>query len=653
MPKKRSTGTAKRSRTRSGCVTCRDRHIKCDEQQPVCRNCIKSKRKCYRGIRLNFTQYSLYDPDENSRSRRRPPIRQEYRILDQSITIASLYDNGKRGYLPFLHLHSPEDLRESDLQFQQDIYSALPSGSTSNYGGEESTTDQPPKLVKVRTSSKVPLNVSSISENYEISNQLLNESYFKNQFIQQGQNTNQPQQFPVQDQLLYPQSIPSYFYSQPDNPVYRSVQQLPQPQIPLSDRVSGGHFGYVNTQMQPRFEYENLIQSRTIPTNVDANVYIHLIENEKYYWLLDLLNDLNIWKSIVPSICIKSAETDSFLLDCLLHCSLQNETSLDKLLHQQLEKWNSCRALYPIDAQNSIVFESLLVSVTLIMLGIYLKSIGTRLTEFQKIVLDNQLKLFNKVMVKIEEYLKSKRSKSVVLISCVHSIIMIKYFIIKIFRLDYGVRVTERTVDVTEEIIYPENSSLLSSNDPFSSHGSELSSLVGLTSFEIANLNHSFKSIDFGQLKYKSMSNDTKSDASEFRDILWYLIKLNYVITNSDLANQFGIDYNYIYKDQDDLSTSESSLSAMQDGSQFTPIRQQHTSRLPPTNNSQTACYLLREFIHKLLNMGNPDIIRDANYKIESLFQTIDGSFNDAEVKVQWRKHFDWVLRYINPNVSE
>ena len=35
-----------RKRTKSGCLTCRKRRIKCGEEQPVCRNCIKSKRHC-------------------------------------------------------------------------------------------------------------------------------------------------------------------------------------------------------------------------------------------------------------------------------------------------------------------------------------------------------------------------------------------------------------------------------------------------------------------------------------------------------------------------------------------------------------------------------------------------------------------------------
>ncbi|KAF2091582.1 hypothetical protein K490DRAFT_32436 [Saccharata proteae CBS 121410] len=35
-----------RKRTKTGCLTCRKRRIKCDEARPICRNCTKSKRHC-------------------------------------------------------------------------------------------------------------------------------------------------------------------------------------------------------------------------------------------------------------------------------------------------------------------------------------------------------------------------------------------------------------------------------------------------------------------------------------------------------------------------------------------------------------------------------------------------------------------------------
>ncbi|RPA90896.1 hypothetical protein L873DRAFT_1716214, partial [Choiromyces venosus 120613-1] len=37
---------ASRKRTKTGCLTCRKRRIKCGEERPTCANCIKSKRGC-------------------------------------------------------------------------------------------------------------------------------------------------------------------------------------------------------------------------------------------------------------------------------------------------------------------------------------------------------------------------------------------------------------------------------------------------------------------------------------------------------------------------------------------------------------------------------------------------------------------------------
>ena len=49
-----ASAVAKPKRVRTGCLTCRSRHLKCDEGTPICQNCRKSSRTCERGIRLNF-----------------------------------------------------------------------------------------------------------------------------------------------------------------------------------------------------------------------------------------------------------------------------------------------------------------------------------------------------------------------------------------------------------------------------------------------------------------------------------------------------------------------------------------------------------------------------------------------------------------------
>jgi hypothetical protein len=49
-------------RVRTGCLTCRERHLKCDEGVPDCLNCRKSNRECKRGVRLNFIDVQVKDP---------------------------------------------------------------------------------------------------------------------------------------------------------------------------------------------------------------------------------------------------------------------------------------------------------------------------------------------------------------------------------------------------------------------------------------------------------------------------------------------------------------------------------------------------------------------------------------------------------------
>jgi hypothetical protein len=41
-----TTNPKMRKRTKTGCLTCRKRRIKCGEERPTCANCIKSKRQC-------------------------------------------------------------------------------------------------------------------------------------------------------------------------------------------------------------------------------------------------------------------------------------------------------------------------------------------------------------------------------------------------------------------------------------------------------------------------------------------------------------------------------------------------------------------------------------------------------------------------------
>lgn len=59
LPKGKS---GKSTRTRTGCLTCRDRHLKCDEGSPSCQNCLKSNRECRKGMRINWIDTQVKAP---------------------------------------------------------------------------------------------------------------------------------------------------------------------------------------------------------------------------------------------------------------------------------------------------------------------------------------------------------------------------------------------------------------------------------------------------------------------------------------------------------------------------------------------------------------------------------------------------------------
>ena len=88
-----TNAAARPKRVRTGCLTCRERHLKCDEGLPDCQNCRKSSRPCKRGVRLNFIDTQVKSPPIT------PPT-QEWDIAfqDESREIASEYRGGLGRY---------------------------------------------------------------------------------------------------------------------------------------------------------------------------------------------------------------------------------------------------------------------------------------------------------------------------------------------------------------------------------------------------------------------------------------------------------------------------------------------------------------------------------------------------------------------------
>lgn len=482
MQKRRAkTQTApgkKKSRTRSGCFTCRDRHMKCDEQLPVCQNCINGKRKCYRGVRLNFTSYTFYNPHEDSALPEEFNHRRSFRILDQSIAISSLYKDGASYYRKNLKLHSAHDLAEAEFCLRQDLiaHKSMPLQVSSSAHSVSNTVDPEiafargvitsPTLEDEWTSDKMLLSLSDsvILENYDIKNFLMN-----------------PPQIPVPPE--------------PD----RSTSRTP---------VSPIHFST-----------ETSLKSDIM----DTSAVVSALQTQNCCWFLDLFNDISVWKSVVPGYCVRLNQllvdrNPSFLLDCLLGC--EKHTSDERILHnahEQLEQWYPFE-MNDITSANFQEFEQALLSIVLVTFSVLLRATKPAFefsTPFQ-IVLANQGLLLHKAASRFRRMppLLLKRLPNMVLIvASFQAMVILRFFMKKHIRVSapgYIFPQIDPRKDPLEEKNSFEQPQLL-----------KLGYFFTPTPFEIANLNEDFRNFDLPREKSEYIS-----DAGKLRQVMWNLVKI-------------------------------------------------------------------------------------------------------------------------------
>ncbi|KAH6631466.1 hypothetical protein F5144DRAFT_592470 [Chaetomium tenue] len=126
-----SPAAGKSKRVRTGCLTCRERHLKCDEGVPECNNCRKSNRECRRGIRLNFIDIQVKDPP----CLLPPTAEWSVQILDESRLIASEYRGGLGRY-PEVVSPPPEsdlDARREEERSEAQTTGHLEAQTTSHF----------------------------------------------------------------------------------------------------------------------------------------------------------------------------------------------------------------------------------------------------------------------------------------------------------------------------------------------------------------------------------------------------------------------------------------------------------------------------------------------------------------------------------------
>lgn len=476
--------------------------MKCDEQLPVCQNCINGKRKCYRGVRLNFTSYTFYNPLEDSPLSPEFNVLSPFRILDQSIAISSLYKDGPSRYKKSLKLHSAQDLADAEFSLRQDlmahksipIHASPPVHNIQKHVDPESAYSrgviEPLSLEEDWASDKMLLSLSDsvILENYDIKNFLMN-----------------PPQISLHQEADKPKS------KTPSSP---------------------GHFS------------DNPL--------VDTSAVVSALQTQNCCWFLDLFNDISIWKSVVPDYCVRLTQilTDrnpTFLFDCLLGC--EKHASDDRILHnarEQLEHW------YPFDMNDITTFnfqnfERALISIVLVTFSVLLRATKPAFefsTPFQ-IVLANQGLLLHKAacrFLRVPSAVLKRLSSTVLIVASFQAMVILRYFTKKHIRVS------------APGYIFPQIDPM---KDPLQEKNSfELPNLLNLgyfftpTPFEITNLNENFRNFDLPREKSEYIS-----DAGKLRQVMWDLVKIE-LSFDGFLMNMGNDDLSMITPEKGTYSTS-------------------------------------------------------------------------------------------------
>lgn len=577
---------AKKLRTRSGCFTCRDRHMKCDEQKPVCQNCINSRRKCYRGIRLNFTQYTLYDPKESLVSNHSPSTsttNASHRILDQSIAVSSLYRDGANRYRAFKKFHRPEDLREAEslllfellprLQLSVDSHS-----SSLNLKDNPSLTSDTLQSDYTNETWEYPFNPTNqaffsirenlIRENYDIKKTLFNS--------QQAYNTSSG----ASDSSILHKSL------------------SPEPQI-----------------IQHRTTSMAVFESELTLNSFNIELFISVTHTQDAFWLLDLFNEISLWKTVVPNYCIRlirAADAPNtskrtrlklkHLFGCLLCCS--DDTPFDNIINiakVQLDLWRDFQTK-DVTINSFPTFERLILSVVLILQATLLQVLKPdfQYTDQMAVLLTNQGRMLQKIIFRFEGIIspKLKRMSSAGLTSTAFQTIIILRFFLKqqlIAKLSGCL-----AFDSDRKLSDPLNLSV-----DYESFSHNISDFFTVSSFEADNI------INLTKENWMSRQ-DRTSDSDKLRHCIFKLIRRDYSATkNPEVENP-----------PEETNGKCAILIPNEKYIAFNLLNSFYTSRYGSTIESTAA----------------------AKARLQNIFDLINSSMMPQDEKYKWLLQFEWTL---------
>ncbi|KAK1759237.1 hypothetical protein QBC47DRAFT_293595 [Echria macrotheca] len=305
---------SKSRRVRTGCLTCRERHLKCDEGLPECNNCRKSSRECKRGVRLNFIDTQVKKPPVIP-----PTLEWSVQFQDESRLIASEYRGGLGRYRAQKDItpprepdaqevvRTPPDQPEAAAQEAQTLTLPLnprgwhqqPAYDDSHFHRRDSDAFLPqPALPPV--SQPTPLSVAGSNSSGMLHDPYtIREDAFRRSHVSRNSDvSNLPSPYYAQGPASTPQGYRSGSHGTPQ------LQSIPDgPMTPPNEKVPSEK-DYLSTEDEIRF--------------------MQVFVDEVAVWM-DLLDKDKQFSTTIPYLALESP----MLLNALLACGVKRSTLVD------------------------------------------------------------------------------------------------------------------------------------------------------------------------------------------------------------------------------------------------------------------------------------------------------------------------------------
>lgn len=535
---------------------------------------------------MNFTQYTIYDPYKSLSAAAFSTSPQFYRLLDQLIAVLSQYKGGKNDYRHYLHLHTEKDLEEAELRHLQDLngHSNVRPASprqpvqfcaeTSHSNTESNAAD--PWLLRLGI-EPIMFSENTILESFAIKNLLMN-----------------------------PKSMgpePAMAKQEPRSTRFSPLVELNANESP--DQYEHRDFSCVS-------------DPGLISTSFDSDAFVNLIQNQHYYWVLDLFNEIDVWRTIIPSYCVRlvqAGETDeksrkknsSFLLNCLIDC--KEFTTMELVLcnaRKQLVLWKMFENR-DVTAASLKDFEQILLSIVLILLSMLLQVVRPTflLTDSFVKVLANQGRMFRKVVARYErcpEQLAKTMARSLVSATSFQAIVILRFFLQKnLQKLDIPHN-SLRVNSYNEEDILASNITYDLDVDY------NVDEFFLLTPFEEKQVVGKFHEFDISECDERN-----PSDSAKLRRFFWSLVEFDIGGGTADSV--------FLETIQAAVENSDKDTSAW---------------ALRPSDKC-IALNILASYAHNITTDATPQ-----NTKLHKIFEKINQSMSLD--KSYWTSHFRWTL---------